>query len=63
MNKTAVYNMESLNCRSDAEQRDYYKELAEVEKAIKAVKADKKKEVKAVNNRFNPDTNYKLIYR
>lgn len=57
--------MESMQCRSYEEEKAYYKELAEVEQAIKAVNAVKKpvKELKVINNRFNPQTNYKLIYR
>lgn len=65
MTKQSIINMESMQCRSYEEEKAYYKELAEVEQAIKAVNAVKKpvKELKVINNRFNPQTNYKLTYR
>lgn len=62
MNRTTIENMESMDCMSYAEQRAYYRELQEVENAIKSVNADKKQALNTQSN-LDPRTNYKLTYR
>lgn len=62
MNKQTIINMESMQCRSYQEERDYSRELAEIESIIKSVQADKI-QVKAINSKLDPSQNYKLTYR
>lgn len=52
--------MADFDARSDQEQEDYLIELADINNKIKAVN---KKVIAGDNNRLDPKTNYKLIYR
>ena len=52
--------MADFDARSDQEQEDYLLELAEINNKINAVN---KKVIAGDENRLDPKTNYKLIYR